>query len=1353
MSSKENHDDGDDNSRKVPTVTTPLPKKRKRIVTLPRDVAAYYNKRRVRERSSSCEASQHEMFRTETEREQALNSLQKSRTGSKVHTRENNNVQTGHQLNDCNEHTVEHGHSDIVHGQEEQNNRGRHADASEQNNRGRHADASGDGSTKERCPEKEKIVRSVRTDISAHGAEAHTPHPRTNVETPYGADAINDRQIVNEEVHSSPKMNDQGLVSDSSEGERNFPVVGEEEIQEQSDLEEEDNQSVVCVSINSDQPHGEQVMFPPPRLREMKVRMSTIVKWERMLSCVSMSGEIRMNHVQHRFLSKAMKTMDPSVNMQAYAGVKNKFWRSMLAYAAAKSTLIHLKDSVHEEPIEKVKTDNAGLKSVRDCVRIVLPSEWAKVDVITDGFFKSVYEQCDDDYPEALSIENAPIIQHRRIICGVDLVLWALYNDAVCPCEYGDNVTFNCNKPVRTVEKGGLYESAWTVTSVQGTPHSIVHGTVGPLWCVTTEHGEEEMNNSTVNEKEVFRLLQLQQFTTFEAIQQSSRNQRTLAESRKPNILQLCVGDVCMFLRSTRTQVTQTSPSVHCLFVGSPVSHMYGASVELLVWVTIARSAEGVKYVKTLGQRAIRGLPKWVSGQRVVPLPRGKRLRNKGILPCGTKYYVYRIALYADGFKQFKSLANTKNVVGVYMLPLGLPSRKRRSTDAARILTIVPDGQDVRTVFRRIEDDLITAATEGVVGKDPYGNEARIFVDPVSFYGDYPAVTSMTDVRGHTATAFCTFCTMRRRTQAAGRSLLHLSQAHSRRIGYMRFHKRTCAIRERNPPKDVMQALGLAKEDGRTLLPSEETPLVHYANRVRELGAGNMRSTPVMSIDFDPCLNVAAAPDHLFTGMIGDVLHVCLMSMDSDGRREEAEVRIIHAAKTNGLPHEKRMLRWDGGKCVGIVSLTMTTKLCLLFCSVPVFDMEFKRTRNQVFQLPNMLQRLVSLAFVVPSEEASGAEAREMCTAKGQLKVQGELNRTARQYIQLCDTIFRSKNPYGKELNKPNVHRALELCVLTIPSFGHARNCSEMVLESMHRTVKRWLEKNTHQDSHLTSVEHSILRDWLSRIHSLYNQWLSSSDEENNRAETGLQRLLLGEKSLGLQPQGRGVPAFMTEFRVAMANALRPPVLEEMGRCDHFGEGGEGAYAWELTGVVRRKEGEDESVTLEEGMTILESYYDGLGKHDVHLYERRVAKYIVQRTTHGKRRSYQHNRLSRGTAVSIVTRTQGSESTVVRGCRTDDERGVLQFYCVHELIEASNGDAWCTAKHLTSTGDNFSVGQNPTCVLLLGKRVRRACVMHTCDENCRVLVNKRNVKHSTSLLRGGRYQLKSRIDGYPPHVG
>ena len=437
-------------------------------------------------------------------------------------------------------------------------------------------------------------------------------------------------------------------------------------------------------------------------------------------------------------------------------------------------------------------------------------------------------------------------------------------------------------------------------------------------------------------------------------------------------------------------------------------------------------------------------------------------MRNKGLLPCGTRYYIYRVALYADAFNQYKSIANKNKVVGVYLLPLGLPSQQRRSADAARVITVVPDGHNVRTVLRKIKDDLIEAATEGVLGMDPYGNMARIFIDPVSFYGDYPAVTCMTDVRGHNATAFCTFCMMRRRTRAEGNSLLHLKQAHSRRLGYMRFDTRTYAIRSSNPPVDLMQSLGFANDIGREVYPAEETPLVHYSRRVRELDKASIRSTLVMSLEFDPCLNVAAAPDHLFTGMITEVFKACFMGMDSDRRREEAEVEILVAARRNGLPNEGLFLKWDRGTFSGLDILTMTTRLCLLFCSVPTFNREFKRTQDRLFQLPKTLQKMICLAYHVPCEESQGPSAKNSSTAGGQIMTHGVLNRTVREYISLCDKVFTSNNPYGKELNKPNVHRALELCVLTIPSFGHARNSSEMVLESMHRTVKRWVEKNTH---------------------------------------------------------------------------------------------------------------------------------------------------------------------------------------------------------------------------------------------------------------------------------------------------
>ena len=79
------------------------------------------------------------------------------------------------------------------------------------------------------------------------------------------------------------------------------------------------------------------------------------------------------------------------------------------------------------------------------------------------------------------------------------------------------------------------------------------------------------------------------------------------------------------------------------------------------------------------------------------------------------------------------------------------------------MLTLIPDGADERDVFKIIESDLIKAISEGVVAMDPYVNVVRVFIDLFSFFGNYPAVTKMSDVRGHTATGFCTFCTIRKR--------------------------------------------------------------------------------------------------------------------------------------------------------------------------------------------------------------------------------------------------------------------------------------------------------------------------------------------------------------------------------------------------------------------------------------------------------------------------------------------------------------------------------------------------------------------------------------------------------------
>ena len=127
-------------------------------------------------------------------------------------------------------------------------------------------------------------------------------------------------------------------------------------------------------------------------------------------------------------------------------------------------------------------------------------------------------------------------------------------------------------------------------------------------------------------------------------------------------------------------------------------------------------------------------------------------------------------------------MTDVRSVTGVYMMPLGLPLDRRRSASASRMLILIPDKGDDWKLFKLIEGNLVTAATEGIVTVDPYGATVQVFVDMVSFFGDYPAVTAMSDLRGHTGLAFCTFCSMRKREDECGRNLLYSSQMHSRRL-------------------------------------------------------------------------------------------------------------------------------------------------------------------------------------------------------------------------------------------------------------------------------------------------------------------------------------------------------------------------------------------------------------------------------------------------------------------------------------------------------------------------------------------------------------------------------------------
>jgi len=99
------------------------------------------------------------------------------------------------------------------------------------------------------------------------------------------------------------EIDDQGLVSDSSqeveENGNDFADVHEEEyiepLQEDPTQATEGTNSIICEGPQQNEQRGENIKYPSPNLKLMRKRMKLMVKWEQMISCVCISGSVRLS--------------------------------------------------------------------------------------------------------------------------------------------------------------------------------------------------------------------------------------------------------------------------------------------------------------------------------------------------------------------------------------------------------------------------------------------------------------------------------------------------------------------------------------------------------------------------------------------------------------------------------------------------------------------------------------------------------------------------------------------------------------------------------------------------------------------------------------------------------------------------------------------------------------------------------------------------------------------------------------------------------------------------------------------------------------------------------------------------
>ena len=654
-----------------------------------------------------------------------------------------------------------------------------------------------------------------------------------------------------------------------------------------------------------------------------------------------------------------------------------------------------------------------------------------------------------------------------------------------------------------------------------------------------------------------------------------------------------------------------------------------------------------------------------------------------------------------------------------------------------------------------IIEDLCRAASEGVDGVDPYGRRVRIFLDMVTFLADYPEAADFTDVYGHTGNAYCTHCTVSKRTAPTGSKILGTWMNNSRRCGFMRTDARLNSLRDSNLRSTIYERLGIRSK---TIEESFKVPVAKLSQNLRatrrpEKDSNGREIAPLL---FEPSLSCAVVPDHLLNVLIKDMMRACFKALGTNDRRAMMEKKVAAAARSNGLPVSGYILNWGSkGEYNGLCSHTMTTYLCLLLCAAPLFEQEFIMTKKRVFSLPRLLKDLTSAVYYWPNTRTDGDVNAHMFTAEGRLKYYGELHQGVVQYLQECDKVMGEDNELGAELDKPNAHRALELVVHTIPTFGHARNCSEMVLESMHQVFKGWLEKSAHFNSHISAVERALTRDWAGRVYALFKVWERGRSRERACAENGLRRLLLGEVGIHMDERQAGVTELKHEFVTLLQRALRKPVPEMMAKHSHISLPGATNTVW----TVQRAHEIELDDTAHDVQLLRKGWSMVVGKYRLRPgYETSLIKmYKAARLQHvdkyeEKRRSYAFNEIQQGSVISVATNAKGNTITSDL-CG----QGSLRVYAVVIVLRGPDDKLWVASLRMKKSNALYGSGMclaGEDCVLIeLSDAVRRAGAMHMCDENCIPHPKKLDVTHSNTVLGKGMYVLWTRKDNYPPYMG
>lgn len=1099
--------------------------------------------------------------------------------------------------------------------------------------------------------------------------------------------------------------------------------------------------------------------------RRLKIKMTM----QTFLGAVTVYGKARFSLRQYEHLCFILKGLTGSSHLPSVNSVRQTIWpyfaRTLFVPSRIRQLPVNERFALSRQGCSR---DSDGVW--RRSTLVVLPSEWAKIDVATLFIYEELFRSHGTKSVRELRIEDCAIIQQREVLSNRSRRLWVRKRRLQVPACEGDAISLQCvEKPLIRSNSPTFY--GWVeLDDDTGNPDvGRNHGFIGEVRVTFSvgAAGGEQSNELFDWERSIMeQLLTKSNEASHDGVKQNRSANRPRSRRRRlwetsnssefahqPQDFSILPGDVCTILRPTQTSNGESSI---CVFVNRFWRSATRDSGDFILWFVQSSTTPTNVYL-------VDGVPLLVETDNTMKSDPFTAVHDRdvrsGILQSGEPYVVYRMLLYCDDFNPRSLLFPRGSVGGCYMIPIGLSLQRRRGLTSIRPIALTPPGVSTNYVLDDIIEDIVEGTVSGFDGEDASGRKVKIFLDVVGFVADYPASSNVLDVMSHAAKAPCTHCTFRHRSAPGDTDYAYSTNIDSSHSSFVRGMHRTVSVRQSTLSDDDAKWLGMRKGGISVIDEPGQWPLLKLTKTLQSRQSEipfNMEGERVVSGFFDAYLSNAVAPDHLLTGLGSHLLDVMFKQLEDTAMKRRVDIVICSTLKQIGC-HSQTTICNVKMDCAH--SMSMSAMYGVLLIMPYVLKSLSLEKKTPTYALFTTLHKIVGLTFWWPAIGTDGEKAVDYVHGSKRDEYYSDLQRLAVQYLTEVSLFCKAYPSAKSKVDRPNVHRLLELFSHTIPIFGHGLFVAELVFESAHQPLKAALSRNTSCNAHIPALEQLLGRDWFTRIAELWDCFERGDATQRAMAMKGLRLLMVGSESANLRPlDDPDDDRLESECDAHIFNILDSVAGKRLtswygsrpGRWDTEGQ-------WRGSGVVkvgeqsqsdnidRKKQFREMALRMVEQCCAREP----TGSLSPSPFEKALLK---KRGAAGK--SYPQHVVRIGDVVEAFLKDADVQSVIEEP--NEEGIGSIALFLVRAIVGWESSDPWALVTRMKKGGQEnlyvpLSNHLRATQLLLISPSVRKVCAVHACDvaDTCSVDFTSKTISHTISMSQGESFYLLRRQDGYP----